>query len=108
MGDGVNNIGDSLLKLIVAICDDYERREALIRSMLLPRRVDMELRYWNYKVLDATVEVVGESNAEMFIKEIGNKIGYAKTSIEDLSESTYKIYKREVVENIARRLYLVG
>ncbi len=107
MGVGIN-IENSLFRLIVALCDDYERRCALINSRLLPRRIDMELRYLNFKIYDATSEVVGESEAEKFINEIGKRIGYAKTNILDLSEAIYKKYKREVVENIARKMYLGG
>lgn len=107
MGNGVN-LDKSVFELVVAICGDFERRRKLIEEGRLPRRVEMELRYLNVKVYDATVEVVGDDNAEQFINEIGNKVGYAKTQIWDMSECTYKCYKKEVMKNIAKRLYLVG
>ena len=80
----------------------------MIELGVMPRRVDMELRYLNFKIYDATAEVVGEGDAEKFIYEIGKKIGYARTSFSDISERTYKKYKLEVIKNIARRMYLVS
>ena len=107
MGVGVE-IEETLSRLVVALCADFGRRCALIESGKVVRRVEMELRYLNAKIYDAASEVVGEEYAENIIYEIGNKIGYARSEISAWSESTYKIYKREVAINIARRLYLIS
>ena len=107
MGVGVN-LDRSVFALVVAICADFERRRELIEKGNIPRRVEMELRYLNVKIYDAAAEIVGDDNAEQFINEIGNKVGYAKTEVWDMSEYTYKCYKNEVTRNIAKRLYLIG
>ena len=92
--------------LIVALCLDYPRRKSEILTCKLSRRTDIEFRYINSRMYDAAAEIVGEELAEIYIKEIGEKIGYAYSSVEDVSEVTYKVYKRRVKEAIARRLYL--
>jgi hypothetical protein len=92
--------------LVVALCLDYPRRKCEIMKGRLSRRTDIEFRYINSKMYDAAAEIVGEELAELYIKEIGEKIGYAYSSVEDVSEVTYKINKRKVKEGIARRLYL--
>ena len=99
--------GDSLDDLISAMCLDYGRRKALIEGGETQRRVDTELRYYNFKIFDAAAEIVGEALAEIFIHEIGAHIGYAGSSIDSMCERTYKTYKQRVKENIAKRLYLV-
>ena len=99
--------GDSLDNLISAMCLDYGRRKALILGGALERRVDTELRYYNFKLFDAAAEIVGEALAEIFISEIGAHVGYASTAVETMCERTYKTYKQRVKENIARRLYLL-
>ena len=92
--------------LIVALCLDYPRRKREIQSGRLSRRTDIEFRYINSKMYDAAAEIVGEELAELYIKEIGEKIGYAHSAVEDVCEVTYKINKRMVKEGIAKRLYL--
>ena len=91
--------------LVVAMCRDYFRRKRIIGEGSVKRRIDTELRYLNYKIYDAAVEVVGEDEAEVFIKEIGEKIGYAGTA-SAFSESTYKSKKSELKVRIAENLYL--
>ena len=92
--------------LVSALCADYSRRSELIRSGVLSRRVETELRYLNAKIIDATSELVPDFEAEGFIEEIGASLGYAKSRLAHISETTYKKRKREIRENIARRLYL--
>ena len=106
MGTG-NAVKNTLDELLRALCADYERRRRLIEGREMPRRVDMELRYLNFKIYDATAEIVGEGAADMFIKEIGSGVGYAKSEIDNLSETTYKDLKRLARQNIAKRLYLI-
>ncbi|MBR5140031.1 MAG: hypothetical protein IKV16_03145 [Clostridia bacterium] len=100
------SVRDSLDYLICALCLDYGRRERIIITRDAPHRVDNELRYLNFKIFDAVSEVVGEARADNFIREIGARIGYAKSRIDDYSESVYKSYKTLVKENIKKRLYL--
>ena len=99
---------ESVDKLICALCADFERREGVILSRSGALRVQVECRYLNHKIMEAAVEVVGEYLAPLYIKEIGDKTGYAKSAVECVSESTYKIAKREIKSTIARRLHLVG
>ena len=97
----------SLDLLIVALCADYQRRKEVIEKRQAHRRVDTEFRYLNFKIYDAVAEIVGEELAELFIYEIGNKVGYARSEVEAMSESTYKIYKKRVKDNLSVKLYLV-
>ena len=103
---GILELSVTANALIVALCLDYPRRKGEIMKGRLSRRTDIEFRYINSKMYDAAAEIVGEELAELYIKEIGEKIGYAYSSVEDVSEVTYKINKRKVKEGIARRLYL--
>ena len=92
--------------LICALCADYARREELLRRGGLSRRVECELRYLNAKIIDTTLEICDDSELDGFITEIGSSVGYAKSELYHLSEGTYKKRKREIKNNIARRLYL--
>ena len=99
-------LSKSLDMLVSALCRDFERRAELASNPETSHRVDIELRYLNAKMIDAATEVVGDRLSERFIIEIGSGIGFAKSEIDDMSESTYKLYKKRVKENIAKRLYL--
>ena len=92
--------------LIVALCLDYPRRSSAIAKGRLSRRTDMEFRYINSRMYSAAADIVGDELAELYIKELGEKIGYARSSIDDVSEVTYKNNKRRVKEAIAKALYL--
>jgi len=100
------NLSKTLDELVVAICRDYDRRKRIIEERSAPRRVDTELRYLNFISYAAAVSKVGEDFAELFIWEIGNRIGYAKSGVADMSEVTYKKYKQQVKEAIAHALHL--
>lgn len=102
----VKRVIDSLDNLVFALCADYGRREEIILGRMAERRVDNELRYINFKMFDAAAEIVGESRAALFIREIGRGIGYAHSAEAYISEGTYKDYKLRVKENIVKRLYL--
>jgi len=100
-------IENSLDVLVRALCLDYSRRERAIAERSVTHRTDTEFRYYNFKIFDAVAEVVGESHAEIYIKEIGECIGYAKSELGlTLSEITYKKRKRFAMDNVARRLHL--
>ena len=98
----------SLNELIRAQCLDYFRREEELKNRDLPRRVRMEYAYLDSKIEDAVCSVVGSALCEVFIKEIGYGIGYAKSSVYCYSERIYKERKRECLERIAQKLYLTS
>ena len=100
------NIKDTLDVLVCALCLDYGRRQRAIEERMVTKRTDTEFRYYNFKIFDAAAEIVGERDADVYINEIGRKIGYAKTSLEYVSEATYKKYKQLIKENIAKKLHL--
>ena len=45
--------------------------------------------------------------AEDMIEDIGSGVGYAKTNMDYVSESTYKRYKHNTIYNIAMKLHLL-
>ena len=93
--------------LVVALCADFARRKRILERKTSSYPVIMECRFLNYRMLDAAAEIVGESLAEVFIREIGERVGYSSTNLTHLSESVYKARKIEVKEAIAKRLCLV-
>ena len=97
---------DAFDRLIIALCRDYGRRRRLIEEADISRRVRMELVYLNGKIFDAAAEACGVHLAEIFIKEIGNSIGYAHSEAAYMSEGTYKAYKNLAKRNIVKKLYL--
>ena len=92
--------------LVIALCLDYGRRREAIEEGGVSKRVDTEFRYLNFKIFDAVAEIAGEEDAESFIREIGERRGYAKSELWHLSEGTYKDYKRTIKDNIAKKLHL--
>lgn len=100
------NIESSLDCLVLALCKDYERRSSKIASGASQRRTLVEFRYLNFKIFDAAAEIAGEELAPLYIKEIGEGIGYAKSALDGISEGTYKKYKKLIKENIAKKLHL--
>lgn len=105
MRDGI--LSESVDALVVALCRDYFRRKEAIEEKSVAKRTDTEFRYYNFKIFDAVSEIIGERYAETYIKEIGRKTGYAKTSLYFLSEVTYKTHKLLIKENIAKKLHLI-
>ena len=97
---------DTLNMLLVAFCRDYFSRKAVIESGKCSRRTRMEYEYINGRIADATREIVGDY-FEVFIKEIGESIGYTHSRVDNLCENLYKQYKKEVKINIARKLHLI-
>ncbi len=102
----VRNVESTLDTLVIALCLDYFRRQKAIEERSVTKRTDTEFRYYNFRIFAATAEIVGERMAEGYIKEIGNRTGFAQTEIEGMSEITYKNYKRLVKNNIAKKLHL--
>lgn len=100
------NVESTLDALVRALCLDYPRRERAISERSVSHRTDTEFRYYNFKIFDAAAEVVGEAEAEIYIKEIGAAVGYAKSESFLISEVTYKQRKRLVMNNIAKKLHL--
>ena len=96
----------SLNLLIKALAYDYDRRDGLLKSGEVSRRVRMEFIYLNSRILEAAESIVGEPFAMKYIKEIGSSIGYAKIEIDCIGEVGYKRNKSEIVTMIGRKLYL--
>ena len=101
-----NGFSETLDFLIIALCRDFETRERSIKEKSCNRRTLMEYEYINRRLVDAAREIVGESYG-IYIKEIGERIGYAYSRVDGLSETDYKIKKKEVKLNIARKLHLL-
>ncbi len=97
---------NSVYAVVDALCLDYFRRRDAIVAHTASHRTETEFKYLNFKIYDAAAEVVGEFHAELYIKEVGENIGYARSALYRLSEVTYKRYKRLVRENIAKKLHL--
>lgn len=109
MGDWyVNDKGytETLDLLIVAMCRDFFTRTRAIETKSCKRRTLMEYEYLNRTLIDATYEIVGEEY-NIYINEIGNKIGYAYSKVGGISETEYKARKKEVKINIAKKLHLL-
>ncbi len=92
--------------LVAALCRDFPRREKAIKDGFASRRTLTEFRYLNFKILEAVSEVVEAQYVMVFIREIGENIGYANTETEGFCEVLYKTLKKNIKENIARRLHL--
>ena len=93
--------------VIIALCADYSRRAEAIVSGSVPYNVIMEYRFLNYRIMNAAIEIAGTRDAALFIKDIGDNTGYAASELWVLSEKVYKCRKKEVKDNIARRLSLM-
>ena len=97
----------SLDALVVALCLDYFRRAEAIEKRSAPKRTDTEFRYLNFNIFEAVAEIVGERYAEAYIKEIGERIGYAKSEVAFSGEVRYKNTKRLIKDNLAKKLHLI-
>ena len=97
---------DTLDKLVIAFCKDYFFRKEAIESGAASKRTRMEYEYINGRIASAAREIVGD-DFEIYINEIGNALGYAKSNVPYISESGYKSYKRAVKINIAKKLHLI-
>ncbi len=102
----VRKVESTLDTLVIALCLDYGRRQQAILERTATKRTDTEYRYYNFKIFDAAAEIVGERFAEQYIEEIGGRVGYAKSSVDCVSEITYKDYKRRIKDNVAKKLHL--
>ena len=67
--------------VVIALCADYFRRAHIMSKGTASRRVDTEYRYYNFKMFDGAAEVVGEELAEVYIREIGERRGYANSAV---------------------------
>ena len=98
---------ESVDAVVTALCADFWRRASSIEQGRSRRSTDAEHRYLNYKITAAATEAVGGYEAEFFIREIGEKVGYAKSEMTWISEATYKKRKRAVKVCIAKKLHLI-
>ena len=109
MGIGyLKNIGyrDTVDMIVVAFCKDYFFRKEAIANHSCSKRTCMEYAYINERIADAAREIVGD-DYEIFIKEIGSAVGYAKSGVLNIAECGYKHYKKQVKVNIAKKLHLI-
>ena len=109
MGFGyLKDIGyrDTLDPLVVAFCKDFFFRKNAIESGECSSRTRMEYEYINGRISEAAREIVGD-DFEIYIREIGEAIGYARSRAPDISDSGYKRFKKEVKINIAKKLHLM-
>ena len=97
---------DTLDCLIIAICYGFRTRARAIEEKSFKRRTLMEYEYLNRRLAEAASDIVG-CEYEIYINEIGERIGYAYSAIENLSETEYKRRKKEVKLNIAKKLHLI-
>ena len=97
---------DSVDLLVIALCRDFDRRKKAIDLGSATRRTLVEFRYLNFKILEAVGDVVEKDLVPIYIEEIGNNVGYAKTVIDGISEVSYKKTKKLLRENIAKKLHL--
>lgn len=97
---------DTLDLLIIAFCKDYFSRKQTLGKGECGKRIRMEYEYINRRIEDGAREIVGD-DFEIYIREIGEKIGYAYSDVPDISESEYKKAKKEVKVNIAKKLHLL-
>ena len=97
----------SLEGLIVALCADFNRRDAAIKEKALPKRVLLEYKFLNLRILEGAMEAVGIRDAKAFIDDIGARRGYAKSPLDGMSEQTYKVTKACAKRSIARKLSLI-
>ncbi len=100
-------IDATIRDVVVALCKDYFRRASAIENHTAEPRAENEFKYYNYKIYDATAEVVGPRYAEQFIDDIGKKRGYWDSETDILSENAYYYRKRVVIHNIAKKLHLI-
>lgn len=103
----VRNVESTVDSLVIALCLDYERRAEAILKRTAPKRTDTEYRYLNFNIYEAAAEIVGERQAEIYIKEIGTRTGYAHTAIPFSGEVQYKTNKRLIKDNVAKKLHLI-
>ena len=93
--------------LVCALCADFDRRRIAIGEGRLSRRVLLEYRYLNDRILAAALSVVGHCDLALtFVREIGTRTGYAKSALEEVSEITYKRYKHAIRHRILEELAL--
>ena len=100
-------IPDGLDAIVISLCADFSRRAEVISNKTAPYNVIMEYRFLNYRMINAAVEMAGTRDALSFINDIGNNVGYSDSELWTLSERVYKLRKREVKYNIAKRLSLI-
>ena len=97
----------SLERMIEGLCCDYGRRNAEIKKGEMPRRVLNEYKFLNAKILEGVLEIIGPSDAEALIEDIGIKRGYANSPVSRFAEVRYKQLKAKAKLNIAKKLFLI-
>lgn len=96
-----------LENLVVGLCADYGRRGQIIKRRSATYGVIMQCRFLNYKIYNAACQIAGDADAEVFIREIGERVGYSRSKLSKLSEIDYKKRKAAIKRNIAKELLLM-
>lgn len=98
---------ETLDRVIVALLGDYKRRQDAILNRSYSQRTQMEYRYIDYRIEEGALEICPMNCVESFIDEIASRRGFANSSIDCMSETTYKRQKLEIKFNVARKLHLI-
>lgn len=101
-----DGFSDTLDCLIIAFCRDFETRERAIEDKSCSKRTLMEYEYINRRIRDGAREVVGDQY-KTYVREIGERIGYAYSEVDAISETEYKKRKKETKIHIAKKLHLL-
>ena len=104
---GAGRLEKSIVNIVEAHCADYDRRAARIADHTVSKRTEAEYRYLNAGVYTGAVNIVGAELAHSYIYEIGRKLGYAHSRIDNVGEVKYKNTKKLIKEAIARELHLI-
>ena len=97
----------TLEEVIIALCADFDRRQTAIKEKALPKRVLLEYKFLNLRILEGAMDIVGIKDAKIFIDDIGARRGYAKSCVDGISEPKYKVTKACVKKSSARKLSLM-
>ena len=97
----------ALDRMIVALCGDYDRRAALLRTADAPPEVLESCASLNSAIDGAVAEVCEDGIRRQMLLDIVEGRGARRTPLYFLGEGTYKRRKRDVKLSIARRLKLM-
>ena len=89
---------DTLDELVVLLCKDFLRRERMLACPEISHRTKVELKYINYKIVEAAREIVG-NDYSTYIKEIGRAI----ENLSALSERTWTVKRLWTFEEFNER-----
>lgn len=101
------SLPDGVRRLVIALCDDYDRRESELRRGAASPEVLARCEQLN-RGIDAAVGRVCEASIRTQMRrDIGERRGARRSPLYFLSEGTYKRRKRDSQYEIARELHLL-